>query len=66
MEPVFVPRSADAAEDDGWILAYVYDKTTDKSDVVVIEAQDFASGPIATVHLPRRVPFGFHGNWSAG
>jgi len=66
MEPVFVPRSADAAEDDGWILAYVYDKTTDKSDVVVIEAQDFASGPVATVHLPRRVPFGFHGNWSAG
>lgn len=65
MEPVFVPRSANAAEDDGWILAYVYDKRTDKSDVVILAAQDFAAGPIATVHLPRRVPYGFHGNWAA-
>jgi carotenoid cleavage dioxygenase len=65
MEPVFVPRSTDAGEDDGWVLAYVYDKETDKSDVVIIAAQDFESGPIATVHLPRRVPYGFHGNWAA-
>lgn len=65
MEPVFVPRSSDASEDDGWVLAYVYDKVTEKSDVVIIAAQDFESGPVATVHLPRRVPYGFHGNWSA-
>lgn len=65
MEPVFVPCSDDAGEDDGWVLAYVYDKSTDTSDVVIIAAQDFESGPVATVHLPRRVPYGFHGNWCA-
>ena len=65
MEPVFVPRTPDAGEDDGWILAFVYDRDTDRSDVVVIEAGDLAAGPVATVHLPRRVPFGFHGNWVA-
>ena len=63
MEPVFVPRSADAAEDDGWLLSYVYDAVTDTSDVVVLEAHDLAADPVAVVHLPRRVPFGFHGNW---
>ena len=63
MEPVFVPRSDDAAEDDGWILSYVHDDSTGTADVVVLHAQDFASGPVATVHLPARVPFGFHGNW---
>lgn len=65
MEPVFVPKSADAGEDEGWIMAYVYDKSTDKSDVVIVEAQDFTAAPVATIHLPRRVPFGFHGNWVA-
>ena len=63
MEPVFVPRSADSGEDDGWVLAFVYDRSTDGSDVVVLDAADFGGEPVATVHLPRRVPFGFHGNW---
>jgi carotenoid cleavage dioxygenase-like enzyme len=65
MEPVFVPRHADAAEDDGWVLAYLYDESKDSSDVVILNAQDFSGEPVATIHLPRRVPFGFHGNWVA-
>jgi carotenoid cleavage dioxygenase-like enzyme len=63
MEPVFVPRTPDAAEDDGWVLAYTYDTDTDRSAVVILEAQDFSAGPIATIELPTRVPFGFHGSW---
>jgi carotenoid cleavage dioxygenase-like enzyme len=63
MEPVFVPRTPDAAEDDGWVLAYTYDSDTNRSDVVILEARDFSAEPIATIHLPTRVPFGFHGNW---
>ncbi len=63
LEPVFVPRTPDAAEDDGWILAYVYDAPSDRSEVVILHAQDFAAAPLARIHLPQRVPFGFHGNW---
>jgi carotenoid cleavage dioxygenase len=63
LEPVFVPREGAKAEDDGWIMSYVYDATTDRSDVVILDAQDFAGEPVATIHLPVRVPFGFHGNW---
>jgi carotenoid cleavage dioxygenase-like enzyme len=63
LEAVFVPRTDDAAEDDGWLMSYVYDATTDRSDVVIRHAQDLAAAPVATVHLPQRVPFGFHGNW---
>jgi len=65
LEPIFVPRTPDAAEDDGWILAYVYDAPSDKSDLVILHAQDFTGSPVATIHLPQRVPFGFHGNWVA-
>jgi carotenoid cleavage dioxygenase len=63
MEPVFVPRTPDAAEDDGWVLAYTYDTDTDRSGVVILNAQDFTAPPIAVIDLPTRVPFGFHGNW---
>ena len=63
LEPVFVPRTPDAAEDDGWIMSYVFDATTNRSDVVILHAQDFTGAPVATIHLPDRVPFGFHGNW---
>ena len=62
-EGVFVPRSADAAEDDGWVLSIVYDAGSDSSDLVVLDAQDFSGEPVASVRLPQRVPFGFHGNW---
>jgi carotenoid cleavage dioxygenase len=63
MEPVFVPSSEDAAEDDGYVMVYVHDASTNKADVVILHAQDFTAGPVATIHLPQRVPFGFHGNW---
>jgi carotenoid cleavage dioxygenase-like enzyme len=63
LEPVFVAREGATAEDDGWILAHVHDAGTDRSDVVVLDAQDFTGEPVATVHLPVRVPYGFHGNW---
>ena len=62
-EPVFVPRSADAPEGDGWLVTLAYRGAEDRSDFLVFEAQDVAAGPIATAKLPGRAPFGFHGNW---
>ena len=58
-----VPRHDTAAEDDGWLLSFVYDPADDRSDLVVIAAADPHAGPVATVELPVRVPMGFHGNW---
>lgn len=45
-------------------MAYVYDANRDKSDVVILAAQEFSGPPIAAIELPVRVPFGFHGNWA--
>lgn len=63
-ESVFVPAANSAAEDDGYLMTYVYDAATDSSDMVIIDAATMSSEPVATIHLPR-VPFGFHGNWVA-
>ena len=62
-EAVFVPETDGAGEDEGWVLTLVYEAGRDASDLVVLDARDFAAGPVATVRLPARVPFGFHGNW---
>jgi len=60
-EPVFVPKVDASAEDDGWILAVVYDATTDGSALNILDANDLSEA--ARIELPQRVPFGFHGNW---
>ena len=61
-----MPAAADSGEDEGWLLTVVYDKARDSSDVVIIDASDVPGAAVATVHLRRRVPFGFHGAWMPG
>ena len=61
-EPVFVARGVE--EGDGWLVTTVYRGAGDTSDFVVFDAKDVAKGPVGAAHLPRRVPFGFHGNWA--
>jgi carotenoid cleavage dioxygenase-like enzyme len=62
-EAVFVPSAPDAAEDDGYLMAYIYDPARGASDLMILSAQDFTGEPVALVHLPVRVPAGFHGSW---
>ena len=45
-EPVFVRKPGAASEDDGWTLSYVYDPERDLSDVVILDAKDFAGEPV--------------------
>jgi carotenoid cleavage dioxygenase len=65
-EPVFVPRSPEAAEGEGFLLALVYREGEDRSDLLVLDAQDVEAEPLATVELPHRIPYGFHGHWVEG
>lgn len=62
-EPVFVPRSASAPEGDGWLIALVFRAGENRSDLVILRAGDLRRGPVATLKLPHRIPYGFHGQW---
>ena len=62
-EPVFAPAGPHAGEDEGWAMAIVHDMTTGRSKLIIVDAQDFAAAPVATIHLPQRVPYGAHGSW---
>jgi carotenoid cleavage dioxygenase-like enzyme len=65
-EAVFTPASPEAAEDDGYVLAFVHNPDRGATDLVILAAQDFGAAPVARVHLPARIPLGFHGSWIAG
>lgn len=62
-EFVFVPESADAPEGHGWLIGLVVDMGNATTDLVILDARNFGGAPVAMIHLPHRVPPGFHGNW---
>jgi carotenoid cleavage dioxygenase len=65
-EPVFVPRAADAAEDDGFVVTVVADMHAGSSYLAILDARNVDRPPLARAHLAHRVPMGFHGNFAAG
>ena len=65
-EPCFVPRTPDAPEGDGYVIALVDNLVTNYSDLVILDAQNVEAGPIARAKLPIRIRSGLHGNWADG
>jgi carotenoid cleavage dioxygenase len=66
-EVCFVPNPAPGAEDDGILMGYGCHRGRDgaggESQLLLLDAQTLET--LATVHLPQRVPMGFHGNWAS-
>jgi beta,beta-carotene 9',10'-dioxygenase len=71
-EPVFAPRPGGTDEDDGVLMATIFDHyedlRIDKSEedkrtsyLLILDAKTLRQ--IAKVMLPLRIPFGFHGRW---
>ncbi|MDH2435954.1 carotenoid oxygenase family protein [Pokkaliibacter sp. MBI-7] len=65
-EPVFILRSDDAPEGDGYILLVVNRLKTNSSDLVLLDTENLSNGPIATIKCPFRMRQGLHGNWVNG
>lgn len=62
-EPVFVKDPDGSAEDDGWVLSYVSLPGQHASEIVILDSRAFDQEPVARIHIPARIPAGFHGNW---
>lgn len=62
-EPVFAPAAPDAPEGHGYVIGVVNRRAEHRCDLVILDAQDMAAGPVATIKLPVRLKYGIHGNW---
>jgi len=64
-EFVFIPRSENSPEDDGWLMGLVVDSKENTTQLQILNASDFLGEPQAIIQIPHRIPPGFHGNWIA-
>jgi carotenoid cleavage dioxygenase len=62
-EAPFAPRDNAAAEDDGYLVSFVWNAAERRSEIQVFDARRLGAGPIARVVMPVRVPNGFHATW---
>lgn len=56
---------AAADEDDGWLLALVYDADRHASELVILDARKLDRGPIARLRLDHHIPHGLHGTFTS-
>ena len=61
-EPVHVPNPDSEREEDGWVMCFVHNPG-EGAFLSILSAGDFTGGPVCKVHIPGRVPNGFHANW---
>ncbi|GAB4838577.1 Probable carotenoid cleavage dioxygenase 4, chloroplastic [Ancistrocladus abbreviatus] len=69
-EPFFVARNPEdpsaEEEDDGYVVSYVHDEKSGESRFMVMDAKSPSLEVVASVKLPQRVPYGFHGLFVRG
>ncbi|MET0578907.1 MAG: carotenoid oxygenase family protein [Ilumatobacteraceae bacterium] len=64
-EVTFAPRTGSTHELDGYYLAFGTGLVDGSSSLYIWDAAEFPAPPVATVHIPQRIPNGLHGNWFA-
>ena len=62
----FAPRINAKDEDDGYLVSFIADVENDRSECVLIDAKNFAAGPVCRIILPERFCSGTHSAWANG
>jgi carotenoid cleavage dioxygenase-like enzyme len=64
-EPVHVANPDSEKEEDGYLMCFVTNPQ-EGAFLSILNAGNLEQGPVAKVHIPTRVPNGFHANWMNG
>ena len=62
-EPLMIPKVNSKSEDDGWVLVLIWNGKRNKSELVILKAEDLSEQAI--LELPIGIPHGLHGSWAS-
>jgi carotenoid cleavage dioxygenase-like enzyme len=62
-EAIFVPRPNATREDDGYLVAHVFDSRSRRTHVAIWRATDPEQEPLGLAYFAHPIPFTFHGIW---
>ena len=65
-ESPFAPRVNAKSEDDGYLVSFINDLNTTRTECVLIDAKNFAAGPVCRILLPEMICSGTHSTWANG
>ena len=63
-EAPFIPRKGAETEDDGYLISFITDTRENRSECIILDAQNIGDGPVATIRLPHRICSGTHAVWA--
>lgn len=64
-EAPFIPRPDAQSEDDGYLISFITDMKHNRSECIILDAQNIAAGPVCTIILPHRISSGTHATWAS-
>ena len=62
-ETPFCPKVGATDEAEGYLVAFVAEEATGRSEVHVLDAARLGDGPVCRLAVPARVPAGYHSWW---
>lgn len=65
-EAPFIPRADARSDDDGYLISFITDMKQDRSECIILDAQNLSAGPVCTIILPHRISSGTHACWASG
>ena len=65
-EAPFAPRVNAQDEDDGYLVSFITNEKTQRSEIILIDSKKFDAGPICRIELPHKLCSGTHACWASG
>jgi len=62
-ELISVPYHPLVAEDEGWLISFACEPVSNTSKLLVFDATNISIEPVASVQMPVRISYGFHGGF---